>query len=60
MELQAVSNFNTFHVFVCPEALALLNPICCVVTGVPATDCSLSYFLSLSGYSQQMYAHWDD
>lgn len=41
-------NFNIFHVFICPEALALLNPICWVVTGVPATGFSLSYFLSLS------------
>lgn len=32
----------------CPEALALLNPMCCVVLGVPVTDSSWGYFLLLS------------
>ena len=32
----------------CPEASALLNPTCCVVSGVPVTDSSWGYFLPLS------------
>lgn len=47
-QLQTVYNFNSCHVFACPEASALLNPTCCVVSGVPVTDSSWGYFLPLS------------
>lgn len=47
-QLQTVYNFNSCHVSACPEASALLNPMCCVVSGVPVTDSSWGYFLPLS------------
>lgn len=47
-ELHEVSNFNSFHVSVCPEAVALLNPMCCVALALPETDFRWSYFLTLS------------
>lgn len=43
-----VYNLNSCHVSACPEASALLNPSCCVVSGVSVTDSSWGYFLLLS------------